>query len=182
VGTTGGEQPYVEALDLAARRGVAVTCAGAGDNWESGGVRFEVLHPGMCGLGDEEDDPNAWSLVLKVTYGRRSILMTGDLTPAIQDSLVERGVDLGCDILKVPHHGHPGGTSEAFARRLRADFAVISCGIKYFDKPDSSTLELLSATGMRVFSTMSDGAVEISTDGRRLCLQTCLSGIKIEQH
>jgi len=186
VGTTSGEGRYCADLDNARRSGVPVRCARAGETWERGGVLFEVLHPGGAGgpgldvsrLPGERDDPNAWSMVVKATFGERSVLLTGDLTPAVQDSLVARGVDLSCDVLKVPHHGHPGETSAAFAGALGARLAVISCGTKYFAKPDSTTTVLLERAGMRVLSTRTDGAVQVSTDGRDLSVHTVIGSSK----
>lgn len=190
VSTTEGEGGYMAALESARRRGVPVRCAHAGEVWEEGGVRFEVLHPGGAGgpgidvsrLGAEREDPNAWSLTLKATVGRHSLLLTGDLTPAVQESLVARGVDLTCDVLKVPHHGHPGATCEAFARALGAGVAVISCGAKYFDEPDTSAAALLEGLGITPLSTRSDGAVRVTTDGRNLSVRTVLGGFKKASH
>lgn len=202
-----GEEQYRAALESARRKGVRVRCMGAGEQWEAAGVTFEVLHPVCpapgrsafdarsagtakvspgpgCGrvVSGEEGDPNAWSLVIKATYGQRSLLLTGDLTPAVQESLVCRQVDLTCDILKVPHHGHPRGTSETFAHAVGARFAVISCGTRYFDEPDSTTMLLLRRAGMTPLYTRADGAVCVSTDGRDLRVSTTLSGLKIVCH
>jgi competence protein ComEC len=179
VSTTEGEEHYGAALETARRRGVPLTCVSAGERWKTAGVNFEVLHPegpapargatarrsagakaGVASrlLSGEEVDPNAWSLVIKATYGRRSLLLTGDLTTAVQESLVCRGVDLACDILKVPHHGHPRGTSETFANALGAEFAIISCGSRYFSEPDSTTRILFRRAGMLPLSNRADGA------------------------
>ncbi len=182
VSTTEGEEDYLADLSAARRSGVPVRRAAAGDSWESGPVRFEVLHPGRAGgpgldvsrLPGERDDPNAWSMVIKATLGESSVLVTGDLTPAVQESLVARGADLACDVLKVPHHGHPGETSPVFARSVDARLAVISCGTRYFDTPESATKILLEEAGMRVFSTRTHGAVQVSTDGCELSVSTVL--------
>ncbi len=184
VATTDGDRGYRACLDGARRCGVPVTVARAGDRWETGGVVFEVLHPGRpegpgldpAGLEDAAGDPNAWSLVIKVTYGERSLLLTGDLTPAMQDSLVARGVDLRCDVLKVPHHGHPGAVTASFAGALGARVAVISCGAKYFAEPDVTTPALLAGAGMKPLSTRVSGAVSVRTDGRNLGVSTVLGG------
>jgi competence protein ComEC len=190
IGTAQGEAAYMAALESARSHGVPVRCVQAGEGWESGGVSFEVLHPGgagcpgidVSGMEAERDDPNAWSVVLKVTLGRHSVLLTGDLTPAVQESLVAHGVDLTCDVLKVPHHGHPGATSGAFAGALGAGLAVISCGAKYFDEPDSATRALLQGMGMTPLSTRTDGAVCLTTDGRRLSVTTSLGGAENTVH
>jgi competence protein ComEC len=186
VSVTDGEEQYRSAIDRARRKGVIITCPRAGRKWESGGVEFEVVHPGEPGSGidlsAEAGDPNAWSLVLRVTYGRRSVLMTGDLTPSMQDSLVARGAPLRCDMLKVPHHGHPGETTPAFARAAGAEFGVISVGYKYFGGTDSTTMRLLAEAGTRSFSTLTDGAVCVSTDGASLSVHTCGSNVEITRH
>jgi competence protein ComEC len=184
VGTTHGESSYTASLARAVDRGVPVRVVGAGETWKMGEVGFEVLHPGRYGgqgvdptrVAGGSDDPNAWSLVIRVTFGEHSVLLTGDLTPAAQDSLVARGVGLECDILKVPHHGHPGETSAAFAEAVSASLAVISCGAKYFAEPDSSTKALLEGAGTVSLSTRTRGAVRISTDGRNLSVHTALGG------
>ena len=86
------------------------------------------------------------------------------------------GTCLACDVLKVPHHGHPGGTSPAFARATGARLAVISCGAKYFERPDSATAAMLEEQGMTVLSTMSDGAVNVRLGGPELRAASALAG------
>ena len=184
VATLDGEGRYVEDLDTARDRGVPVNVVRAGEKLAMGEVTLEVLHPGSPGgpgldvsaLPGEREDPNAWSMVIRATLNEHSLLMTGDLTPAVQESLVARETNLKCDVLKVPHHGHPGETSEAFARAVSADLAVISCGAKYFDMPDTATTALLERAGSRVLSTRADGAVRVVTDGRSMSVSTVLGG------
>jgi competence protein ComEC len=67
-----------------------------GDN-----VELEVLHPPSQGvLGSD----NSNSIVLRIGYRDRTILLPGDLeTPGLEAVMAELPVD--CDIVMAPHHG-----------------------------------------------------------------------------
>lgn len=52
------------------------------------------------------DNMNANSMVMHISFGDASIVLTGDIGRAVHTRLAEKwGKDLKCDILKLPHHG-----------------------------------------------------------------------------
>ena len=59
-----------------------------GDVFEIDGVRFETLWPPSGAL---EGPRNAWSVVLRVTYGEATILLTGDIEEEAQRALLADG-------------------------------------------------------------------------------------------
>ncbi len=66
---------------------------------------------------------NLSSLMLRVEYGGRSVLLTGDRYAADWE-----GEDMPpCDILKLPHHGDKKSMTEALLRKLSPWCAIISC-------------------------------------------------------
>ena len=74
-----------------------------GDEFQLGDARFEVLNPEYHGCCSE--DINATSITLKMTYFENTVLLTGDITQAVELRLVEKyGDALKCDILKSAHH------------------------------------------------------------------------------
>jgi competence protein ComEC len=86
--------------------GVPVQLVMRGDAFEFGGASFEVLWPSAAVEGAAAASPNEESLVLRVRYGRRSFLLTGDIEARAEASLVAaEGAALRCDALKVAHHG-----------------------------------------------------------------------------
>jgi competence protein ComEC len=71
-----------------------------------GSVRLEVLHPGMHDLQKTQSDSNNNGLVLRLTYGRFSVLLTGDLQSEGEAALLAgEGLPLQSTVLKVAHHG-----------------------------------------------------------------------------
>jgi beta-lactamase superfamily II metal-dependent hydrolase len=70
---------------------------------------------------------NGHSVVLRLIYGNVSVLLTGDLHAEMQDQLVERGLALRSDVLKVPHHGSDD-VSRRFIDKVAPLVAVISAG------------------------------------------------------
>jgi competence protein ComEC len=126
-----------------------------------GDLRLEVLGPATCFRGTESD-PNNDSLVLRMVYGRASILFTGDAEKPAQQQLLEReSALLVADVLKVPHHG--GATSlDEFLAEVHAVVAVVSVGQpNRYGHPVPDVLRELTRDGMRVFRTDRAGDITI---------------------
>lgn len=75
----------------------------ANSRFQVGGTTVQVLSDGTGA-----ENANDASLVLKVQCGNRSLLLTGDISSTVEQSLVNSGTDLQTDILKVAHHGSAG--------------------------------------------------------------------------
>ena len=133
-----------------------------------GGVRIEVLAP--CPGPSSDRNPNDNSLVLRVTYGARSLLLVGDAQRDEEDELLGRApASLRADVLKVGHHGSATSSSPAFLAAVAPREAVVSVGRRNrFGHPHPLTLAALAASGARVWRTDHDGAVTVTTDGRTL--------------
>ncbi len=144
---------------------LAELCAGPRS---MGGAIVEVLSP--CPTVDEDASVNDGSLVLKITYGRRSVLLMGDAERGTEERLLRsRPDDLRADLLKVGHHGSRTSTSRALAEAVAPDWAVISCGVRNrFGHPNAETLDTLAAVGAHVARTDIGGAFTWSTDGERV--------------
>ena len=136
--------------------------AAAGDAWTLDGVDFEVLSPAPGGPSTHSTapDPNAWSVVLRVTYGDFSALLTGDADAAIEDRLLGQG---RITALKVGHHGSRTSTSEAFVRAVSPAYALISVGARNrYGHPNPGVLARLERAGTRVYRTDRDGTVTLT--------------------
>ena len=150
----------------AARQGVPVLFPRRGVTITMGGVRVEVLNPG-AGVPAKGPAINDDSLVLRLTFGNRRVLLTGDLESGLERILTEEGRDLGADLLKIAHHGSRTSTSAAFLERVRPDLAVISVGsANPWGHPDAEVMRRLQAAGVALYRTDRDGTVAFTTDGR----------------
>jgi competence protein ComEC len=129
-----------------------------------GGARVEVLGP--CPDFSSDRGPNDNSLVLRVTYGARSMLFVGDAEQEEEGMLLPRGAALHADVLKVGHHGSRTSSSGAFLDAVSPLSAVISVGSRNrFGHPSPITLAALAERGIAAWRTDRDGSVTATTDG-----------------
>ncbi|MEM9072125.1 MAG: DNA internalization-related competence protein ComEC/Rec2 [Myxococcota bacterium] len=132
---------------------------------ELGGATLEVLWP--CPAFDAGFGPNDNSLVVRVRYGERAVLFTGDIEALAEDALTRSNLDLRADVLKVPHHGSRTSSSRAFLERVMPSLAIASCGRhNRFGHPHGEITARYAALGISLLRTDRDGGVMISTDGQ----------------
>ncbi len=137
-------------------------------------VQISVLGPPEKLFSGTRSDLNNNSLVLRITYGKVSILLTGDLEQEGMAELAARFQDGGAtggiraDLLKCPHHGSPYSISPEFAAAVRPKLVVISVGPNNFGHPDSRTISFWQERGARVLRTDEEGAITLITDGNKL--------------
>ncbi len=79
-------------------------------------------------IEDEYDDANDYSVVCRISFAEKSLLMTGDATSARLHDLSNSGFDLSADVLKLPHHGSNGSYHRAFFKAVSPQYALLSCG------------------------------------------------------
>ncbi len=160
--------PAARLLRALRRRGVRVRHPPeiCGDH-RLGGVAIEVRWP--CPHFDPGLGPNDNSLVLRVRYGERRVLFTGDVEALAEAALVASPHDLQADVLKVPHHGSRTSSSGAFLDRVAPRVALASQGRRNrYGHPHRSVLERYAARGIRLLRTDRDGGTVVETDGRSL--------------
>ena len=132
-----------------------------------GGAHVRVLWP--CPRYDPSLDLNDNSLTVRLTYGNRSFLMTGDLEAAAERRLAASGAIDPVDVLKVAHHGSRTSSAAAFLRAARPSLAVISSGAgNRYGHPSPTVLRRLHDAGVRVLRTDRGGGVIVTTDGDAL--------------
>jgi len=147
----------------------------AGMAEQIGDVVIQAVHPpGDFGRVGENES----SLVLRLTYGRFSALLAGDLERSGETDLLQRADDIGAQLLKVGHHGGRTATSDRFLERTRPRWAVISAGRNNtYGHPTPEVLARLKNHGARAFITMDHGAVTYETDGGRYVIRSHVYGI-----
>ena len=168
-----GEKPffheYRTLVELARRRGVEIFPLRRGDVRSFGKVRFEVLGPPSP--GHDGWSRNDRALVLRVGYGQHSFLLTGDIEKKAEDGLLGNDLLQRGDVLKIAHHGSRTSSHQPFLDRVRPTFALISAGpANFYGHPHLEVIRRLARQRIAVLRTDLEGAVSISTDGRRLAV------------
>ncbi|MEE8409894.1 MAG: DNA internalization-related competence protein ComEC/Rec2, partial [Myxococcota bacterium] len=133
------------------------------------GVEIEVLHPRP---GDDAEglpyfpelNANDNSIVLRVSYGERSILLAGDIEADSEARLAP--ILAQSDILKSPHHGSRTSSTRPLLDALQVRAVVISCGEdNRFGFPNPDVLANYREYGIEILRTDTDGMVELETSG-----------------
>jgi competence protein ComEC len=175
-----GGHAYNDGLAEARAHRVPVIVPACHRRWIDDEVTFAFLSP--CGpqFTDGANDVNENSLVLLAQYGTLRALFMGAAGFQSEERLLNQGVDLHADILKVGHHGSAYSSSAAFIEAVHPRIAVISVGRhNLFGHPAPSTLATLQVAGASLFRTDHCGAVTIAIGGSgALQIKTMLSCVQ----
>ncbi len=169
-------EEFVSVADVLRQRGVPVEIVARGDVLRVSDVTVEVLYPMPL------DDPNAISdnnhcVVLRITYGGRVILMTGDIERQAEADLLAQGTVLAADLIKAAHHGSRTSSTQPFIDATGAKYAVISVGRHSpFGHPHPDVVDRWQAAGALVMTTGERGTISVSTDGRDLQITRFVPG------
>ncbi|MBX3293941.1 MAG: MBL fold metallo-hydrolase [Acidobacteria bacterium] len=165
---TAFEPETAELAALAAERRVPVVIIHRGMRFAAAGAEIEVLHPAEDAAARNNDN----SLVLRLTFGGRSFLLTGDIERGGESALTAGGLPAD-DIVKVPHHGSRTSSTREFVNAVRARYAVVSAGRRSrFGHPHPDVVETWLAAGTEILSTQDRGMITFRTDGREVWVET----------
>jgi competence protein ComEC len=138
------------------------------------GTRLEVLNPCNELQLHTSDDLDNNGVVIRLTYGAVSFLLTADIRAEGERQLVHLlGPQLHSQVLKVPHHGSGTSSTEQFLAAVAPRAAVISVGEgNTYGHPHEDVLSRFRALGVHVLTTQDSGTVEFITDGQTLWVST----------
>ena len=148
-------------MKYARGQGTDIIIPTPGDTFMIGTVRVEILGPLK-----RYSQTNDLSIVCKLTYGQTSFLLGGDAEWASEHDLVESGVDLSADVLKVNHHGSDSSSSYVYLRSVMPTYAIISVGANNsYGHPSEAVLSRLDDVGANVMRTDQLGTIICVSDG-----------------
>ncbi|MFA5839797.1 MAG: DNA internalization-related competence protein ComEC/Rec2 [Candidatus Margulisiibacteriota bacterium] len=135
-----------------------------------GGVLGNILFYKLNG----EEDANC-SIEFKLTYGRFSMLFTGDNEIVEEEEMLSRLPPsvFSATILKVGHHGSRTSSTDQFLGKVCPQVAIISCGRhNKFRHPHKITLDKFNKLGIKLYRTDLQGAITIKSDGNSYSILT----------
>jgi beta-lactamase superfamily II metal-dependent hydrolase len=119
-----------------------------------------------------ETDLNVNSIVLKLQVSNVNFLFAGDATANAEQSMLNAGLSVNSEVLKVGHHGSRSGTSQAFLDAVNPTYAVISAGINnIYGHPHEETVQRLLEKGVITYGTYVSGTIVFTTDGSTVTVQ-----------
>jgi competence protein ComEC len=133
-------------------------------------IDVTVLNPGKTYLTSDPINQN--SVVLRVVDGKVSFLFTGDAGIQAEEDLMQDGMNVQADILKVGHHGSRTASGQAFIDAVKPEVSIVSVGAgNKYGLPDEDALARIQAVS-KLYRTDSDGSVVVTTDGSTYTVTT----------
>jgi competence protein ComEC len=163
---------YDEWLRLIEEKGIKHTVARAGQRIDLGdGAVMKVLNPPPTLLAGTESDVDNNSVVLRLSTGDVSFLLSADIMREAEWELIRGRADLTSTVLKVAHHGANTSTTPEFLAVVNPQIAVISAGAdNRFGHPSDEVVSRLAQKLGRgsIYRTDEHDTIEFVTDGEKL--------------
>jgi competence protein ComEC len=137
-----------------------------------GQVLLEVLHPGS---NYADDNVNNNSIVVRLTYGNKRFLFTGDAEIASWKNMIASERDkLRADVLKSAHHGSSNGTTKEILDAVNPSIYTISCSVgNDYHHPHPKVVDLLERSrNIQVYRTDLGGTITAVCDGNSIEVST----------
>jgi competence protein ComEC len=151
-------------LEAAAIELIPIHLVRDGDSRKFGDIATRVL---LASRTFKRAPENNASVVLRVSLGSRTLLLTGDIERESERDLTGRIEH--ADILKVAHHGSRSSTTSDFLDAVSPRIAMISCGRRnLFGHPHSETIDALQRKQIHVYRTDRNGSIDLNVDGHHL--------------
>jgi competence protein ComEC len=163
---------YEDYLRLIYDKDIPFHAARAGDEiFIDDSVKVSVLWPPHTDAGDlfhiENLSVNDASVMLYVSFGDSTLLLTGDAETMVEKELIRKGSVPEAQVLKIAHHGSATSSSDAFLNAVRPEIAVICVGAdNTYGYPHRETVKSLTGIGCEILRTDIHGTIVLQSDGR----------------
>jgi competence protein ComEC len=161
-----GNRDVKNVLEIAESRrtGIRITLAGSQIPIDHQ-ARVYIFYPDSNHV--KERNLNNSSIVVKIVYGRSSILLVGDAEVLTEHRMIHRyGSFLSSTIVKAGHHGSITSSSEEFLKVVNPKTALISVGIhNKFRHPSPFTIWRMKSHSVDIKRTDQGGATIMLSNG-----------------
>jgi competence protein ComEC len=167
---------YGDMLQEIKDEGIKFATPKRGDMRTFGDVMLEVLNP-----ADQppDDNPNNASIVVRLTFGEKKLLFTGDAEDyensakqsAWGQMLETEREKLHVDLLKAAHHGSSNGTTRELLEAVKPSILIISCAAgNDYHHPHPKVMRMLEQDRSRIklYRTDLEGTITAVCDGHSI--------------
>ncbi|RLM67065.1 MBL fold metallo-hydrolase [Halorubrum sp. Atlit-8R] len=171
-GIAASTQTYAEYLDAVEEHDVTLYETREGDAISFGAVDVDVLGPPEPYLEGEARNEN--SIVLKLTHGETSFLLSGDAEDDQEEYLVDTyGAELRSTVLKAGHHGSSSSSSGPFVDAVAPRAVVVSSAYdSQYGHPTEEVLRRFADRSIPTYWTATHGNVVLVSDGSGVSVRT----------
>lgn len=159
---------FEDLLDAIEASNLKITKAVVGNEYHLGLSSFIIIAPNSS----EYSNLNDYSVGIKLTNGTHSFLLSGDAEDISEKEMLQNGIDLSADVLKLNHHGSAYSSHKEFINAVQPTYAVISAGTgNKYGHPHEETLQALRQRKIAVYRTDELGTIIFHSDGKTLTVK-----------
>ena len=157
--TTKSFEDVIDALD---KNNIKYKTPTTKSTYKLGNASIKVLY-----VGNDSEDLNENSIILRLTYCNTSYLFTGDAPYYTENTLLDK--DIESDVLKVSHHGSTYSSSNEFITKVNPKYSIISVGKNNdYNLPKEKTLNKLKSVNSKIYRTDEKGTIIVKSDGNNI--------------
>lgn len=158
---------YENLLTKISEKSLKIKNAKAGVNiFSNNNLKIEIIAPNS----DSYSDLNNYSVVIKITYEKRTFLFMGDAETKSEKEIV---TDVSADVIKIGHHGSDTSSGQSFVDKVNAKYAIISVGNNNkYNHPYRTIIERWTNIGATIYRTDLNGNIVVTSDGNSLDINT----------
>lgn len=168
---TNTTKTFENMMKAVSNEGLNVNVIKEGTSFELGeGARIDVYSP----IQESYDDLNDYSPIMKLTYGNKAFIFTGDAEKVAEEEVVKKYAnELKADVIKFGHHGSSTSSTKEFIEAISPKYGIISCGLdNSYGHPHRETLNIIEKMGIEAYRTDKEGQITITSDGNNIEIET----------
>ena len=160
---------YEDVLDAIESKGLKITLPKVGAEYQLGSASFTIIAPNSS----EYNDLNDYSIGIRLRYKSTEFLFTGDAGILSEQEMLQNGLDLTADVLKISHHGSEYSSCPDFLDAVSPTHAVFSVGKNNeYGHPHEATLQALADRNISIYRTDEQQNVIFTSDGKNISVNT----------
>ena len=138
-----------------------------GDRYPLGSAEIRVLGPLMYDPYGDNDN----SIVLRISYGDFSCILSGDAEISEEYSILRNNEDISADLYVVGHHGSADSSNGEYVRAIGPKYAFLSVGKNNpYGHPNPVIMNTFMENNIQLFRTDQQGEITVTSDGHSISI------------
>lgn len=157
---------YNDVMEIVQEQEILISHPDSQERYEIGSGQFVFITPDS---NNQYEDVNDSSLGIRLTNGKHSFLLCGDISTSIENQILDSGILIRSDVMKLNHHGSSDANSWDFIKEVSPSYVVVTCGRRNeFGHPHEKVMKRIKKSGAGIFRTDRQGTVVFFSDGKNL--------------
>lgn len=158
---------FENVLDAISDKSLRITKPIIGNEFTIGSATFTIIAPNS----PDYNNLNNYSVGIKLINGANSFVFTGDAEVLSENEMLNNGLNLDADVLKLGHHGSITSSSDSFLDAVKPSLSIISVGEgNKYGHPHVEILQTHKDRNIQLYRTDKQGTIILESDGKTIAV------------